>query len=682
MLAILAAVARAQSPASTAGDSVASLGNGPRPPTPIFQFDTLTLQVGVEGEWRRRRVETDATAAGRLLDRQTNRAARLEETLGLYIAGSLLDPRVAKFQLDVLGGWSQESYREQRPGYDLSSNPDGSVLEYDGRLTLFPAGKLTLNAYASQRDDRVPRLFQASLDRRRERYGLELLYQDAVLPMRLALETEDERLRGLEPDLRDGQRNALRRLQYEATWRPSDSQELALRAEYVDRRDEYSGSALEYETVRNDLELRHVWRLDDAGRSRLETLARFEDESGDLARDIYEISPQLWLQHSDALASFYRLQYFREAFAESRAERFRGEVGLNYRVADWLDTTAQVYGLTEKVDPHGDVDEWGAVLAASLQRDNRLGRFSANATYNHVSQQFAGADGDGVMIGEAVRFRDPLTSLLANPDIRLPSLVVTDADRARIFVLGRDYTVQSVGAYTALRRVRTGQIADGQTVLVSYLYRLSRGRSRTRDRVDLRVQQRFESGWMPYYAGSLQWEDAENERIAGEWARNVNRHRAGAEYRTSRGSTSVELEYNEDDLDPYRAAHWRGDRTLLNHAAHSLNGTASFSYFRFTGGRDLLPHEASLLDAGLSYRYVMGARWELQATAAYRYEDDSLLGVTRGVDLAGSLEWKVGQFTASIQVEYDRLDLSTARDRDLAVWFKVRREIPLIGGVR
>ena len=46
----------------------------------------------------------------------------------------------------------------------------------------------------------------------------------------------------------------------------------------------------------------------------------------------------------------------------------------------------------------------------------------------------------------------------------------------------------------------------------------------------------------------------------------------------------------------------------------------------------------------MSYRYVLTQMLEASASAMYRYEDDSLAGVTQGVDLTTALEWKLGYF--------------------------------------
>jgi len=73
---------------------------------------------------------------------------------------------------------------------------------------------------------------------------------------------------------------------------------LRLEYEYDDRREQYSGADTRFDTTRNYLTLNHVLRFGRDARSAWETLARFQDETGDLARDNAEVSTRLRLQHS------------------------------------------------------------------------------------------------------------------------------------------------------------------------------------------------------------------------------------------------------------------------------------------------------------------------------------------------------------------------------------------------
>ncbi len=650
---------------------------------PPLKVDELSFDVGFDMELGRRRV------AQRNIGRygrdwvQTNVTHRFDETIGVQGAGSALGERFLQYQFSARYRLRQDYYRESRPGRDLRDYTNGDLLEYDARVTLFPAGKVTVNVFASQLDDRIPRMFLPSLDRRRERYGGEILYNDRVLPMRLTFESLWEELEAGRGEYFDDERRGERTLRYEATWQPSEWHRLRLEYEYLDRREQYSGTDARYDTTRNYLTLDHVLMFGSDRRSRLETLARFQEESGDLARDVYELAPQLRLQHTDWLATNYRLQWLKESYEGLDLRLFRGDVGADVRLGESLDTSFNVYALKQDGDRGGnDTTEWGALATAAFRKESDLGRFSATLSYNHATVRADGGGSDGIVISESVTFRDPLPVYLARTDVRYGSVVVTDSNRARTYLLGRDYSLLQVGRYMAINRIRTGNIADRQTVLVTYRYRAFDGYELDRDRFDVRVQHEFKNGLTPYYAGTVQAESLDRARLVSYVPRDIQRHRLGLTYRQKKWSVGGEFEYNDDHIDPYKAIHLNFDAVVLDKPPHSLGTRGNFSFFRFDGTGQVDARDTSLLDLGLTYRVLLTQALEASTTAAYRFEDDSLEGLTHGIDLTAAINWRIGLFTLSFELEYDLLDLPSSSDEGFTAWLRLRREIPLIGRPR
>ena len=673
-------------PARVAASQSARTGGGVRTTSPgqpnerrrLLDLEKLSFSLAFEGAYDRRDTRY---ASGALLGRryrQSNRAHRFEETVGLETSGAILDERVLRF--DIAGRWglSQEWFAEDRPGSDLREDSHGDLLEYDLNFSLLPRGELSATAYVQRLDSRIPRAFQPSLDRTRERYGAELFLRNPRLPMRLSFEHIRDELDSRTGNLFDDEQRGRDTLRYEATWQIDQRHSLRLEYEYDDRREEYSGSRTVFDTTRNYITLNHVLRFGDQGRSSWETLARFQDEQGDLARDTTEVSTRLRLQHSDALASNYAAQYLRDSFQQLSTRSWRWEAGLTHRWGDQLTSTAQLYGLRQNADGESDFTEWGGLANVAFNRQNALGRFSSNLSYNHVATDTRDDNRRGIVIAESVTFRDPLPAYLVHRDADLFSLVVTDANRSRTYLPGRDYVAVRLGRYTALQRVASGQIVDRQTVLVSYTYRIFGDRDVARDRIDLRVQQAFNCGLTPYYAASIQNEDLGDARFLYYGARNVNRHRIGATYRQRRWSAGLEYEYNYDTIDMYQAVHVNGDVVLWRSARNQLDGKSTFSHFWFDDSDGLARRDTTLLDVGASYRHLLASNLEASASATYRYEDDSLFGTTNGVDLTGALQWKIGYFSLRLEAEYDLLDLPGSRDDGFSVWVKLKRDIPVL----
>jgi hypothetical protein len=176
------------------------------------------------------------------------------------------------------------------------------------------------------------------------------------------------------------------------------------------------------------------------------------------------------------------------------------------------------------------------------------------------------------VLNESVTFRDPLPAILAHTDINVLTVIVTSADRRRVYLPGRDFIVIWIGRYSSLQRIPTGNILDRQTVLVSYTYRVSQDYELNRDRVDLRVQEDFKMGLSPYFAMALQDEEVAHDKYLTWNERNIHRYRAGTTYRAKNWSFGPEYEFNHDSVDPFQAGHLNGDVTFLCNAKQQLGG--------------------------------------------------------------------------------------------------------------
>lgn len=654
-----------------------------------FQLRELSAELGFDTHGEQRSVSSSYRGffVGGMA-RQNDREWRFEESLGLHGEGSLFDDHILQYNASVRGGLRQSDFYEWGTGPNREGNPTGGLLEYDARVNLFPAGKLSGDLFASQALDRVPRAFQPSLDRTRERYGGGVYFNDQVLPMRLTYEDEYDQLdsrshrRNWRQDDEDTRRQTLR---YEATWNSSENHALNLSYEYGQNVEKYSGQGTRFDTFRNYLLLDDTLRFGLDNLSRLETIARLDEEAGDLGQDTMEFAPQLHLQHTRDLSTDYKFQYLRQNFDQLDAEQYRGDFDVTYRMADPLTLTGGFYALDRnsattdrRFGGAADTSEYGANANVAYSQDNKLGHLSASLGDSYNSTEVSDGRRFGLVIGESLTFRDPLSSWLAQRDVQLASVVVTDVTRTRVYLPLRDYVAVRIGAYTALRRVPTGRITDRQTVLVSYSYRVFNDYALKRNRTDFRLQQDFKFGLAAYYALSYQDEDLDRRRYLTWPSRDVNRHRFGLTYKHNDWSVGAEYEINDDDIDPYHAFYLNGDATLMHDAIQTLGINGSLGRFYFTGADYLEAHQTTLADVGLTHRLMLMQNLENNATLRYRYETDSINGVTHGVDLRSGLSYQIGEVALSFELEYEMLDLPHSSDGSLAAWFKLRRGIPII----
>lgn len=651
---------------------------GDRIPRGPLQLQTLSLELGFEGSYDQNRVRYDVRDNFQRRYRQTNRSRFFQETIGLRTNGSMFGEDLLLFDAAIAGGWTQERFSETVPTLTRSGSPDGSLFEYDVSMTLFPRGKVSVSGFATRQDGRLPRAFQPSLDRTYERYGAGIYYNDAKFPVRITYEHDRDYLTSRTRALDDDQLRGRDTLRIESAWQISPTHVLRAEYEYEDRTEQYSGLGTQFDTNRHFLTLTHLYQFGLENRSSLQTLVRLQEEQGELARDIAEWSTRLRLQHTGALATWYGVQYRRDTFYSLSADSWRGEVGLEHQLSDWLTTTAQLYGLRQSADANADVDEWGGYLSSQATFKNDAGVLTARATYTHTTSDTNDGGRRGVIIAESVTLKDPIPARLSQLDIVRTSIIVTDNTRARTYLPARDYVVTQVGRYTTVTRVPNGDIADNETVLVSYTYESRQDFTLNRDRVDVRVQQDFKNGWSLFYAGSIQNENLDNPKLLPFRARNENRHRLGATYRRQRWSVGGEYEYYDDAIDPYSAVRVNGDVTMWQSAQGQLNGNASVQQFWFEGSGGLPSRNTFLFDTGAQFRYLARRDLELTSALLYRWEDDTLLGITQGVDWTAGVTWSIGYFDVLFETEYDLLDLQGSNQDTLSFWLKLRRTIPLI----
>lgn len=643
-----------------------------------LSIDAFSATLGLDAEAERRTVRTDAVGSRNARFAQRNKRYLFREWLGLEAEGNLIDERFILYDAMLRFGLTQEEFWESRPGPDLHTSPRGHLFEYDVNLQFLPAGKISGNAFASQLNDRVPRPFLPSLDRRRERYGTGIFYNDPKLPMSLTYEHLFDDITSRSRGLYDDEERGEDTLRYEATWHQSDRHAVNLEFEHERRREQFSGTRTKFTTYRNYLALTDTIQFGLDDRSRLETLVRMEEESGDLQRDSFEISPNLRLQHTDDLFTTYRAQYLKQSYGRFNTETYRGDIGLTHDWREMLTSSFGLYALRQQANDFADLTEWGGLMNLAFNRENRLGKFSSNLSYQHTDIRYGDGATGGVVIDESVTFRDPLPSYLNQTRIDRFSVLVRSPERGQIYLPGVDYWLFTNGDVTLIGRVPTGRIADGDTVFVSYRYESFDDFQISRDRLDYRIQQELFKGFDVYYAVSLQDEDITRRRYLTYRERDINRHRLGFTYRHDRFSAGSELEYNDDNIDPYKAFHANADFVLKRDARQQLDARGAYSYFRFSGQDYFDPRQTSLLDLSMSYRYSLATNLDATASALYRFQHDSLFGDTNGIDLSASVSYKIGLFSVLVEAEYDMLDLPTSTDHSAGLWVKLRRDIPII----
>ena len=650
-----------------------------RPAARLLTLNHVDAYLELESEYSRDRVQYDDRGRTGQSRSQKNTDLRLEERLGLNLGGVLVDPSFITFDGDFSFALTQDRFEERLGTRDDTDKDHGYLVQYDARVNFFQGKRVSGSVYGLQVDDRINRRFQSTLREERSGFGTSWVFAHDKIPMELSydyLETD----RTGNDDGRDDEHFTDGTFHYGAQWLIAEHHRLKLSYEHAETKQEYQGLSKPYETTRDLFTIEHELEFGGAHQHELRTLVHWQEESGDFARDFFEIGPQLTLRHSDELQTIYKYQFNRERYEGLDVETQRADVSLVHQLYTNLTTTLNVFGLYEDVEDDINTTQYGASADWQYNRKNPYGRFSANLALAYDTEDVEGDNGRRVVLDEAQTFRDPVAILLRNRNVVATSVVVTDAANRRIYRKGIDYLVVPQGTYTRLTRVRNGTIADGDTVLVDYQFRTPADGTIDTVRVDFSLEQRFDNGLTPYYRFSYRNQEDDTSYGFARTADRTDHHRLGVNYEKRRYTLGAELEIFDDTVDPYDAFHLSGLLHVIDAAEHHLDVSARFSRFSFEGGVE--DRDVDMVDVGVDHRWRLTEALSTVERLAYRFEDDSVFGDTQGWDVVAGLEYVLGELSGELTFEYDRLELPGSDDEDLGIYFRIRRDIPNVLATR
>lgn len=668
---IVALVAPVLSAGVSRGDTPAQPNEAEAPAPHLLSLTNVDAYLEFRGEYTHDRVESEFPGLGARQRSQRNEATEFQERLGLRLDSAFRDPSILTMSSEGVFGLTQSRYYERIGSFDRLDEDNGHLLEWDSRMDFFRGRPVSGSVYSTRQNDRVNRRFLPTLDQERLSYGTQWVWTNDKVPMELSYDYSDTDRTG-NFDKRDDEHYSESTLHYGADWLISDAQKLKLSFDHSEDKQSFQGLRRSFETDRDLLRLEHTLGFGDDKQHNLRTLLRWQEERGDLARDIFEFGPQLTLKHSDSLSTVYKYRYLGEEYEDLEVGTHRGDFQLIHQLYSNLTTTVDVFGLHESIDGDVDTGQYGGFVDWQYNRRNRWGQLYANLALGYDTQESSGDDGRRIVLDEAVNFRDPVAPTLRNRNVIGTSIVVTDATNRRVLRRGRDYIVTQWGNVTRLSRIPTGLIADGDTVLVDYQYETPVDGQIDTVRADFSIEQRFSSGLTPYYRLSYRNQEDDPSTGFARWADRTDHHRLGVSYDKKRYSLGAEFEIYDDTVEPYDAFHLIGGLRLLQTSVHQLGATARASRFWFDGGLD--DRDVTLFDVQLDHRYQLNRRWSTVERLGYRYEDDSSDGITNGWEVNAGLNYAMGDLSAELTLEYDRLDLPESEQDSYGVFFSIRRE--------
>ncbi|HHC73113.1 MAG TPA: hypothetical protein ENK54_09475 [Thiotrichales bacterium] len=197
-------------------------------------------------------------------------------------------------------------------------------------------------------------------------------------------------------------------------------------------------------------------------------LSWYERDDQPRLREI-RFAPQIRWIHSDALTSSYSYTYLDRSQEATDTRDHSLAMSIDYRPSDRWSAGGRFKGGRNETTGMS-LSTLSAVGLVSYRRDTAVGllNLSANLGYERYDRQ---ADAETIPVyGERVVLEGQQEVALSREFIDVTTIEVWNEDRTQQFVEGSDYRIFVIGATTWIQRIATGNILDGEEVLVDYTY--------------------------------------------------------------------------------------------------------------------------------------------------------------------------------------------------------------------
>jgi hypothetical protein len=633
-----------------------------------FQLHDVWLEF--EGEFESRRVRYRGR---RNWFEQRNTDLLFEESVGVEFTGFLLDPNLLDISGSFAAGLSQSRFEESIGGWGDTESDTGYLLEFDISLEALRTKPLSFSAYARRADERLPRRFLPSLEEETTELGFAALLSTESLTVDAGLTWRDTTRTG-HRDYYDDEDLSQLRFYTDADWEIREGQHLRFAYDYEDEHSVYQGSDFSFDTQRHELRLEHEYAFGPQDRHQWDVFFRLHEEEGSYARDEWEAGSFLRLEHSDRFSTSYRYNFYRYRVDGTNIDQHKYDIGAVWRPSDPWRFSLDGYALHEQIDGDVRTDEYGGIAEAAWEKPTRWGTLYANASAAYDRAQTRGDTSRRFVRDEAHSLDEVRSTFLRERNVIAASVLAHDATRSRIYLPGEDYLLYRVADRLAVVRNPLGRIAEDEVVYFDYVYATAFRRTVDTLRTGFDVEHAFEFGLTPYYYYEGRCEDVEDT----SWSLyrepdNMHRHRFGTRYEQPGWRVEGEFEIFDDSFEPFDAVHLMGSWSAVQDLDHQLDLTADVSRYWFTGGID--ERDVWWIDLDLTDHWRLSPFVSLDASLGYRYEDDSIAGVTNGVDVAGGLIYARNYLSVELTVEYDLLSLPDSREDGVGVFLNVRRSL-------
>ncbi|MFQ5609770.1 MAG: hypothetical protein ACE5F8_05815, partial [Woeseiaceae bacterium] len=246
----------------------------------------------------------------------------------------------------------------------------------------------------------------------------------------------------------------------------SDKHQVSLLTEYVDQVRTIGVQTIDVDRFLANLNSNYSF----SGSSRLtSTVFGLNSDSQVSKSKTFLWSERLMVQHKPNLRSDYTARFDSRENENFRSDARILSAGIEHLLYENLTTRLELYSSNDDFND-GQVDVGEADLNFRYVRKIPTGVLSISNGYAYRLEDNNIDAASSQVLNESLSLTGSAQEFLARSNVDVASIVVTDATETVTFIEGIDYAVSIVGTSVSIERLIFGGIADGDTVLVDYVF--------------------------------------------------------------------------------------------------------------------------------------------------------------------------------------------------------------------
>lgn len=629
-------------------------------------FGIENFKASMEAYWRYR--NDDSTDSNGVKSSSTESLFR--ESIIFDSKAYLGDPNLVTLKLHLDLRLSQENLKSS----SLARTERTSELlsEYDISALVLQRSDLPFTIYSRQTQALLDRQFADSLDSITTEHGARISLQSDVMPNQFHyFHREQEQTSSI-----TGTESRL--AQDSFTWQGSFIKFKNQRFwwDYTFSNIDESGLLqVSNSFARHDAFVNHTYDFGADNNYHLRSSLRIFKETGKFPIDRLRINEILRLEHKENFETKYAYLFDQQERRGTTQTLHKGTASFRHDLFDSLTTTGQIG--TSQLDLTTDNFEstqYFGDLGLKYQKIVPKGMLYATADVNFNHQDDADRGSTIIITNEPHTFAVSGLIILSRRNIITTSVVITDATGIIIYVEGADYSVTPFADSIEIRRIITGSIAAGQSVLVRYEIGPEPASTTDTTGVGFTLRYRFQegplSGLSPYLRYRNQIQDRTSASLLLLAQNDFDDLVLGVDYDLGKFSLTAEHQIHDSTLSPFEITRFEG--RYINR----INSTNSISFNAYYQQTDRTDIDIQTTITNVTTRWSARPSQKIRSSlvAIWRKEADNSGLDSDAFEIVLDLAWKHRQTSAYCTIRNSMVDSNTRDSTFQTFIFGIRRE--------